>query len=192
MAIVMNNYFKKIDFKYNRKSLIDIADKHLDSATEGYVDSDGNQVSYGSFYDNNEKSDAKLPTTLFFTDMPEDFRHLEIFKDLCKLFANTNTNKKLHDIDHLYYYAQFFKVSGPLLPHADERTCAFTIPLYGVTHPVCWYEDDGETMLEKYIYDGPTLINTSIKHGCMDNTGVRLFFQIGGFAEPFKEIAEAI
>ena len=186
---------------------MDIADKYLHSAVEGEgyfdkgVDNEGNPLfpdgwnnhaSFGTIDDKDKRSKASLPATLFFTDLPEDFRHLEIFKDLCKLFANTNTTRQHHDLGHLYYWSYFFKTSGPLMPHVDRRACAFSIPLYGATDPVSWYEDDGKTVLMQYIYDGPTLINTSIKHGCVENTGVRLFFQIGGFAEPFKKIAKAI
>ena len=191
----MNKYYKKIPFKFDRQQLIDIASVYLDDAPEGYVDHAGNAVQYGSgvFHKPNEQyPDAVPPTSLYFRDLPEDFRYLKIFEDCCKLFANTKTTKKHHDLDSLYNYAQFFKITGPLLPHVDRRTAAFTIPLYGVSHPVYWFDKDGTTVLEKYTYDGPTLINTSINHGCLENIGERVFFQIGGFAEPFDELVESI
>jgi hypothetical protein len=208
----MNNYYKKINFTYNHKILLDIANKYLDRATVGYTDINGKQVSYDDF-DGKEKAkfvrnvdgtvrlvpykdevyrgSTTPPKTIFFKDMPEDFRHLDVFKDLCVLFRNTNTVNKHHDLNHLYNYAQFFRVSGPLKPHKDMRTCAFTVPLYGAVDPVYWYDEDDKELM-RYNYDGPTLINTSIRHGCMDNTGERVFFQIGGFAEPFNELQKVL
>ena len=61
----MNSYYKKIHFEYNHKILIDIADKYLDRATEGYINSDGKQVLYDDFDEDGIRGSTTPPKTIF-------------------------------------------------------------------------------------------------------------------------------
>ena len=183
----MNTYFKKINFNFEPEPIMEIADKYLDNATDGFKDSNGNYTTYASVGQVMEANGTSV-TSLYLRDLPVDFTNLKVLHDCVELFKNT---PKHNNFDHVYKYAQFFKIKGPLPPHVDKRTCVFTIPLYGVDRPVYWFDDNNQ-VLEKYTYDGPSIINTSIKHGCMENEGERVFFQIGGFSEPFEEIANLL
>ena len=106
-------------------------------------------------------------------------------KDKRVKYVSGNTR----DINDIYEYAQYFIIEGSLSPHVDKRTAAFTIPLRGVDTPVVWY-DENDNVLDSYLYEGPTLIDTNTKHGAEENLYQRLHFQIGGFTEPFSKIVE--
>ena len=175
------NYYLPIDFEYDSKPLLEIAKKYLDSAIDGFKNSDGGYTTYEEV---GKVEEGKYSvTSLYLRDIKEDFSNLKILKDCSKLL-----NK---DFDHVFKYAQFFKVNGSLPPHIDKRTAAFTIPLYGVNKPVSWYDDNNQ-IIQQYTYKGPSIINTSIKHGCIENDEERVFFQIGGFSEPFDQIIKNV
>lgn len=173
-------FYKKIDIAYNKQQLLDIADKYMHLKQDGFTNANGQYITYASVAEKLGANSYKVES-LYFRDMPEDYRHLTIFKDLAKKFNR--------DIDDIYKYAQYFIIEGSLSPHVDKRTAAFTIPLRGVDTPVVWYSDNDEE-LDRYLYEGPTLIDTNTKHGAVDNTEVRMHFQIGGFSTPFAEIIE--
>lgn len=182
----MNNFYHKLNLDYDIQELVDIANRYDSEFKDGFTDSKGNYITYasvgkvmGGVYD---------VRSMYLKDLPEDFRNLEIFKIAQQLFKNIAPH---NDIEHLYNYAQYFKINGPLIPHKDKRTAVFTIPVRGVDCPVYWYNDN-DAVLAKYVYDGPSIINTELKHGCMENVGERLFFQIGGFTQPFSKILEII
>ncbi len=167
-------YYHKIGLQYNKQQLLDIADKYMHLAKDGFTDNKGNYFPY--------KKEHNI-SSVYFKDIPEDFKSLNIFSDLSIILKRK--------IDDLYEFAQYFKIEGSLSPHNDKRTAAFIIPLRGVDTPVVWY-DDNDNILDTYLYEGPTLIDTSTKHGVLDNLNERLHFQIGGFNDPFSDIIEDI
>ena len=180
----MNNFYHRLNLDYDIQELVDIANIYDSEFKDGFTDSKGNYVTYasvgkvmGGVYD---------VRSMYLKDLSKDFRNLEIFKIAQELFKNIAPH---NDIEHLYNYAQYFKINGPLIPHKDKRTAVFTIPIRGVDCPVYWYNNN-DAVLAKYVYDGPSIINTELKHGCMENVGERLFFQIGGFTQPFSKILE--
>lgn len=173
-------YYHKIDLEYNKKQLIEIADKYMDLAKDGFTDHNGNYVTYKSVAERLGANSYSV-RSLYFKDLPEDFKHLQIFWDLSRILKR--------DINDVYEYAQYFIIEGSLSPHIDKRTAAFTIPLRGVDTPVVWY-DENDNILDSYLYEGPTLIDTNTKHGAEENLYQRLHFQIGGFTEPFSKIVE--
>ena len=173
-------YYSKINIDYDKQQLLDIADKFMHLAKDGFTDSKGNYVTYSSVAERLGANSYSVES-LYFKDMPEDFKHLKIFSDIAKIFKR--------DLDNVYEFAQYFIIEGSLSPHVDKRTAAFTIPLRGVDTPVVWY-DDNNNILDSYLYEGPTVIDTNPKHGAEDNKHHRLHFQIGGFTKPFSEILE--
>ena len=79
--------------------------------------------------------------------------------------------------------------------HTDNRVATFNIPLImGADTPVAWHDEDGnDDILCEYVYGGrSTLVNTSIRHSCLTNTGHRLFLAVGGWREPFEIVREQL
>jgi len=173
-------YYQKINIDYNKQQLLDIADKYIHLAKDGFTDVKGNYIKYSTIAEQNHIKSYSTKS-LYFKDIPESFKEWKIFKDLSAIF-----NRSLDDI---YNCAQYFIIEGALSPHIDKRSAAFTIPLKGVDTPVVWY-DSNDNVLDTYLYEGPTLIDTGTKHGAIDNQEERLHFQIGGFTEPFSKIVE--
>lgn len=173
-------YYHKINLEYNKQQLIDIADKYMHLAKDGFTNHNGDYITYKSVAERLGANNYSVES-LYFKDMPEDYKSLQIFNDLSIMLKR--------DINDIYEYAQYFIIEGSLSPHVDKRTAAFTIPLRGVDTPVVWYDDDNN-ILDTYLYEGPTLIDTNTKHGAEDNLDQRLHFQIGGFNQPFSKIIE--
>ena len=173
-------YYQKISLEYDKQQLIDIADKYMHLAQDGFTNHRGTYVTYKSLAERLGANNHSV-RSLYYKDLPENYKHLKIFTDL------SNILKK--NIDYIYHNAQYFIIEGSLSPHVDKRTAAFTIPLRGVDTPIVWY-DESNNVLDRYLYEGPTLIDTKTKHGAEENLHQRLHFQIGGFTEPFSKIIE--
>lgn len=118
----------------------------------------------------NNNSDEVFFQT-FIKHFEKDYKSTPLFKKLELLFSN------ILDFDY-YKKAQIVKITGSLIPHVDKRSCVFTIPLKNTVHPITWYNEDN-TVLYQYYYSSPVLINTHVKHGCIENTSERYLFQIG-------------
>ena len=173
-------YYKKINIDYDKQMLTQIADSYMHLAQDGFTDHSGKYVTYASVAEKLGANSYSVKS-LYLKDIPDDFMHLPLFEDLAKIFKRTK--------EDIYKYAQYFIIEGSLSPHVDKRTAAFTIPLKGVDSPIVWYDAD-DNILDSYTYEGPTLIDTNTKHGALDNSNLRLHFQIGGFSKPFSEIVE--
>jgi len=107
----------------------------------------------------------------FIKNFDTDYKHTPFFKKLELLFSN------IPNFDY-YKKTQIVKITGSLVPHIDARSCVFTIPLENTVHPITWYNDDDTVMYQHY-YSTPVLINTHIRHGCLENTNDRYLFQVG-------------
>jgi hypothetical protein len=175
-------YYQKINLEYDKQQLIDIADKYMHLAQDGFTGHNGRYITYKSVAER-DVSENHIIKSLYYKNLPENYRHLKIFTDLSNILKR--------NIDDVYNCAQYFIIEGSLAPHVDKRTAAFTIPLRGVDTPIVWY-DESNNVLDKYLYEGPTLIDTKTKHGAEENLHQRLHFQIGGFTEPFSKIIENI
>lgn len=173
-------YYQKINLEYDKQQLIDIADKYMHLAQDGFTGHNGTYVTYKSVAER-VVSDRCSIKSLYYKNLPEDYKHLKIFANLSNILKR--------NIDDVYNNAQYFIIEGSLAPHVDKRTAAFTIPLRGVDTPIVWY-DESNNVLDRYLYEGPTLIDTKTKHGAEENLYQRLHFQIGGFTEPFNKIIE--
>jgi len=79
--------------------------------------------------------------------------------------------------DYIYRKAHLALVPGSLPYHIDERECALTISFKKFSQPITWVDSDGLWM-DEYYYENPVLVNTKIKHGCLNNTEHRIMFQI--------------
>jgi len=106
----------------------------------------------------------------FIRDLKTDYRKTEFFKKLYKLFDPLGID--------VYKKSQIVKITGSLVPHVDTRSCVFTIPLNDVVAPITWYNQDN-SVLYRYYYKNPVLINTHVKHGCVENNMDRYLFQVG-------------
>lgn len=107
----------------------------------------------------------------FVRDFDVDYRETQLFKKLQVLFS------PIADFD-FYLKAQIVKITGSLIPHIDPRSCVLTIPLENTICPITWFNDD-DTPLHQYYYSTPVLINTHVRHGCLENTQDRYLFQVG-------------
>lgn len=94
------------------------------------------------------------------------------------------------DLDYIYKRFHIAVVPGPLPYHIDKRECAFTIPFKPVKYPITWV-DDNYHIIGFYNYENPVLVNTKIKHGCLQNDEMRILFQVG-FDEPFNIVKSII
>ena len=173
-------YYKKINIDYDKQMLTQIADSYMHLSQDGFTDHSGKYVTYASVAEKLGANSYSVKS-LYLKDIPDNFMELPLFEDLAKIFKRTK--------EDIYKYAQYFIIEGSLSPHVDKRTAAFTIPLKGVDSPIVWYDAD-DNILDSYTYEGPTLIDTNTKHGALDNSNLRLHFQIGGFSKPFSEIVE--
>ncbi len=174
----MTILYKTIDYNFDISPLVDIAE---DNTLEPYW----KLLLQGPKYEPLRKTMASTNSylsNLKFRDIPQNYIDLQIFAECEEIFA------KIPDFDreHIYSIAQIFKVSGPLPPHQDERSCAFSIPLMGVDTPLQWY-DNNNNLIEEYTYNSPILFNTIHKHGSTLNSGQRIFFQIG-FKQSIQEV----
>tara|TARA_B100000902_G_scaffold185397_1_gene177830 strand:+ start:294 stop:827 length:534 start_codon:yes stop_codon:yes gene_type:complete len=175
-------YYKKINIDYDHGLLTQIADSYMNLAQDGFTSHNGEYITYASVAEKLGANSYSVKS-LYLKDIPDDFTGLEMFDNLAKIFKRTK--------EDIYKYSQYFIIEGSLSPHIDKRTAAFTIPLKGVDSPIVWYDAD-DNVLDSYTYEGPTLIDTHTKHGALDNSHLRLHFQVGGFTKPFSEIVENI
>jgi hypothetical protein len=119
-----------------------------------------------------------------------DYSEHNIFKKVATFLKSTLNH---HDYKYVYSYSQVARVNGTLPKHVDFRSCVLTIPLENINDPCHWYNSTGKE-IAKYYYQGPSLLNTHVPHGCPENTGKRIFFHIGGFTvkEPFPILIKKI
>ena len=187
----MNNFYLPVEFEYDAKPLLELAEKYLIPDYHDCQDCirDDTYNFQPGYHERIDDLGASHRTCMLrLHKLPEDVSDLTIITDLCRLFKNT---EKHCNPDHVFQYLYFFNIAGVLPVHCDLRTVGFNIPLSGVDAPVTWHDHNG-VEIARYTYQGPTLINTQINHGSLSNTGDRLFLSLGGFSEPFKDICEAI
>lgn len=115
--------------------------------------------------------------SFFLKNADADYSENLLFKKVANFLKNTI---KHYDYKYVYSYSQVARVNGTLPKHVDFRSCVLTIPLENVIDPCHWYDSSGNE-IAKYYYQGPSLLNTHVPHGCPENTGKRVFFHIGGF-----------
>lgn len=115
--------------------------------------------------------------SFFLKNADIDYSDHPLFKKLAYFLRNTF---KHHDYKHVYSYSQVARVNGALPKHTDFRSCVLTIPLENVNDPCHWYDESGNDIAQ-YYYQGPSILNTHVPHGCPENTDKRLFFHMGGF-----------
>jgi hypothetical protein len=122
-------------------------------------------------------------------DTESDYRDRPIFQKLADACADIDNRSTLEDI---YQAAQFAYVGGYLPFHKDPRSCALSIPLNDIVHPLDWQKDDG-TWITNYKYQKgrPVLINTRVDHGCESNNEMRNFFHIS-FNEDYAIILDKL
>lgn len=112
-------------------------------------------------------------------DSDQNYSSNMLFKKISNVFKNTH---KHHDNSYVYNYSQIVKILGSLAPHTDFRSCVLTIPLGGQKDPCHWYDENGNE-LAIYYHGGPAILKVDILHGVPENSGERVFFQVGGFNE---------
>lgn len=139
------------------------------------------EVKYPTFGDYEFKDYSHF----FLRDAQEDYRSQRIFQKIADLFVPESPHSVL---EHVYHWSQISTVPNNLPAHSDVRKAVVSIPIVMFTSPIIWY-DDNDNELERYHYENTaTLINTEIRHGSPDNETRRIFFQVGGFQEPFEKI----
>lgn len=120
----------------------------------------------------------------FLRDAERDFRSQPIFKKISDLFIESPHSS----VEHVYYWSQISTVPSTLPAHSDVRKAVISIPIVTFTSPIHWYDDQDNVVCEYDYEHAVTLINTEIRHGSPDNQTRRIFFQVGGFHEPYEKI----
>lgn len=147
-----------------------------------------------NFLSHNYLADAKHPTYgeyaftgyshFFLRDADVDYSYHPIFKKISELFIDSPYSS----VEHVYNWSQVSIVPDLLPIHIDVRKAVISIPLVTFTTPIIWY-DENDNELYRYHYENTaTLLNTATRHGSPDNNSSRIFFQVGGFHEPFEKI----
>ena len=182
----MNNFYQGIALDLSledRRFLTYLAITYL-TRTEDISSNNNTFDQYRHFFLKNSKNS--------YIDRP-------IFQKIADLFQK---DSKYNQLEHIYKYSQVSCVPNKLIPHVDFRKCVISIPLVPLG-PVSWFESDSS---ERFLTDPTTykpimtydyrhetsLINTHIFHGSPDNDQIRIFFQIGGFAQTLQEVVGQI
>jgi len=116
-----------------------------------------------------------------------DYSTHNLFKKIAKYCVRLPLHS---DLMYLYSRAHIAVVTGKLPYHIDARDCVLTIPIGETVNPITWVDNDNN-FIDCYHYSGPVLINTKVKHGCLENAQSRILFQIG-FNDPLSEIIKLI
>lgn len=160
---MINNFYKECNLYLDEKDY-SLLNELLQMSKEknNYLDAYQNKIP--------EREDEVFFQS-FVRDFEKDYSQTGLFKKIKKMFI---------DIDGFDYYekAQIVKITGSLIPHVDARSCVLTIPLENTVDPISWYNEKNE-VIYTYYYKFPVLINTHIKHGCIENTNDRYLFQVG-------------
>ena len=187
----MNPYYMPVDFSYDPKPLCEVAELYLTPDYEDLLECAGYSQAFTEEYfrvisdDGTEQSICRL----FFNKIPQDFRHLEVFSDMAKLFSDLPHHR---DPEYLYNNTYLFRIRGSLPAHRDTRSVGFNLPLRGYSEPCYWYADDGKTIVCEATYTGATLVNVHVNHGCHTNQTERLLFTVGGFDQDFPEVRDKL
>jgi hypothetical protein len=118
----------------------------------------------------------------YLRDANSDYSTHKLFGKIATVFGKS--------AEYIYRKAHLALVPGALPYHIDERECALTIPFRELKQPITWIDANG-LWLDEYYYKNPVLVNTKIKHGCLNNTERRIMFQIS-FEDTFKELSDLI
>ena len=186
-----NNFYKNIDFDYDPEPLLEVAELYLTPDYEDLLECAGYSQAFTEEYfkviaeDGTEQSICRL----FFHKIPADYRHLEVFSDMAKLFYKLPEHS---DPEYLYNNTYLFRIRGSLPAHRDTRSVGFNLPLTGYSEPCYWYSDQSEDVICETRYTGATLVNVHVKHGCHTNQGERLLFTVGGFDQDFPEVRDLL
>lgn len=167
----MNPYYHPIDVDLTTEDW-----KFLNFLSHQYL----SEVKYPTF------DDYEFPnySHFFLRDAGTDYSNNPIFKKISDLFIESPHRS----VEHVYHWSQISTVPRSLPIHSDVRKAVISIPLVTFTSPIIWYNEN-DIELCRYHYDNTvTLINTEIRHGSLDNETRRIFFQVGGFHEPFEKI----
>lgn len=124
----------------------------------------------------------------YLKDSPTDYSDHPIFVKISKLCNRLPNHSR---VEYVYSRSHLAYVPGKLPYHIDARECVLTIPIGKIEYPISWVDDSEESIIGSYQYVSPVLVNTKIKHGCLNNDRDRFMFQVG-FGEPFMHVASLI
>jgi len=125
------------------------------------------------------------PYKHFFIKEPSmDYSDNIIFNKIERCFNGYTT------LSYIYERFHISRIPGVLPYHTDIRDCVLTIPLKKLKYPVIWI-DENENVITSYDYRNPVLVNTKIRHGCLQNDEDRVLFQIG-FYDSFDVVSSHI
>jgi hypothetical protein len=130
-------------------------------------------------------------TKLYFRDLPEDYRNLDIFSELSHIFRNTRDHC---DPDFLYESAFYLRFLGGIPAHCDVMPVAFNLAISGTEQGLDFYNTDCDTpqthdVITTLHYEAPAiLLNAYQPHGSVSSQTERIVIAVRDFTESWEEI----
>jgi hypothetical protein len=85
-------YYQKINLEYDKQQLIDIADKYMHLAQDGFTGHNGRYITYKSVAER-VVSDNHIIKSLYYKNLPEDYKHLKIFTNLSNILKRRTSQR---------------------------------------------------------------------------------------------------